>query len=973
MDIGKFISYLKHLGFSEDDVNANLNGYVFSYSALSKSNEQLIDVPLVFYYYLHDDKAFYDIHLEQWNKNELTAFVAVTDSKSYLINAKEKPNYEKPFKKNIAIATFDYGINSPDFDKEKLFAISKDGINSSYYFEFVARNRKVPNEVDKDLLLNLIELKENLCNDKNEKIIHLLILRCLFIKYLEDRLIFPQNYLLNILSKKSPEQLVNAFSEVRKINGDLFHRKEFEVNDIRINYINELKKFFESDYRSEQFQLFPYQFDKIPVQLISHVYEALLKTDHKQDEGIYYTPGFIVNFMLSQAFMKKLQEKKGSTLLDPACGSGSFLVEAFKMIIAALPQKPSFQEKVDILRHQLFGIDLDEQALQIAAFSLYLTLLEDEDPSFIKDKIKTSSPILPNLIGFNLICSNALTDNPFVAWGDRSQKFDCVITNPPWGSIPNDSNEENIKTKEAIGIKGKEGSIPLYKYVSDFQRSQAFLLRMQVWGDDQTYYAAIVNNSIFLNDKATAFRKDFLNNYCLDFFYELSALNKILFHKRSIGKVKNKTVTIGANEPSAVLLFKGKNNSCDELKYISPKLTQFSEAFEVIHFSQKDIKSVRQEELMNEDILWKIFVNGDWQDYQLIKQKSFIKDKVTIECRSGFQPHSGTKPLGKPKNRNIIDQSDFVRYQIKNKLNKFNWNQNLRRKPLDDSIFTGTRILVACEPYKYDEIKLRGIRVKNDLIFKDAVLSIKIKKSNKIITNLAPYLAIINSSFIGYYLYKTSTQWGKGKSRNTLRNSEIESLPIPQINSKDPKAIRLKSLVTHIEKWKSLNKDVALIEKEIDEIIFDLYGLLEYEKEIIREFFQINVERENDGAYKDDFQNYVNKFREVFKFVIKDGLELNAQYFKSNIGAAVRFEIVGKDRFIKAADDSKIDLLYLVKKNQLQDTFVSKMLNEEKIKIYEKECFYIVKSHSFKDWTLRQAINDANEEIGLIMKDALSK
>ena len=49
------------------------------------------------------------------------------------------------------------------------------------------------------------------------------------------------------------------------------------------------------------------------------------------------------------------------------------------------------------------------------------------------------------------------------------------------------------------------------------------------------------------------------------------------------------------------------------------------------------------------------------------------------------------------------------------------------------------------------------------------------------------------------------------------------------------------------------------------------------------------------------------------------------------------------------------------------------MLSEEKIKIYEDGCFYLVKSNYFKDWTVRQAINDANEEIGLIMKDALSK
>ncbi len=973
MNIENFILFLKHLGFSEAEIAANLKGYIFSYSFLSKSKEQIIDVPPIFYYYFKDEKSFYDIHLEQWNKNELTAFIAVTDSNSYLINAKEKPDSNNPFKKSVVITNFGYGVNSTAYDKEKLYTISKESIDSSYFFEFVAKNKKNSNEVDKDLLLNLIALKENLSNSKNEKVIHLLILRCLFIKYLEDRLIFPKNFLLNILDEKSPERLIKAFSEVRKINGDLFHKNEFDKSEIKVKYIVELKKFFESDYLTQQFQLFPYQFDKIPVQLISHIYEALLKTDHKKKEGIYYTPSFIVKFMLSQSFGKILRENESSTLFDPACGSGSFLVEAFKMIVSNLSQKPSFEEKTNILRRQLFGIDLDEQALQIAAFSLYLTLLENEDPEFIKEKIRTSSPILPNLIGFNLMCSNALIDDPFIAWGGRTQKFDCVITNPPWGSVPDDTNEENIKTKQALGIKGKDGSIPLYRNVSDLQRSQAFLLRIQNWGYERTCYAAIVNNSIFLNDKASKFRNDFLDNYCLDSFYELSSLNKILFHKKDIGKINGKVITIGANEPAVVLLFRGKTNYCNELKYISPKLTKFSEAFKVIHFSQKDIKVVQQEDLINEDVLWRIFVNGDWQDYQLIKSKSLIQNDIKITCRSGFQPQLKMKPLGKSNNKLIIEPSDFVRYLVKNKLKSFNWNQNLRRKP-DLKIFQEDRLLVPTRPLLSDKIKFRGILVKKEVVHKDNILSIKIQKCGSLIKDYIPYLAVLNSSFIGYYFYNISSQWGKGEEkRSTLRNIDIEKLPFPAIDYSDNRVKEITHLVRKIESEGKKNKDIDQLEKLIDEIVFDLYGLLEYEKEIVKEFYQINVARKKDEVTYSDFQNYVDKFREVFQFVLKNKYGLNACCYKSNIGSIVRFEIVERDKFIKNVDNSKIDLLHLVKNNQLQDTFVSKMLNEEKIKIYENGCFYITKSFYFKDWTVRQAINDANEEIGLIMKDTFSK
>lgn len=964
-----FKSYLSSLGYSKNDFEKSLkNNDTFFYN-LKQSKKVNQIIPPVIYFHFKNEDILFKKHLELWNENYQTAFVAVTDNKSYLINAKQKPNDDHPLQRGIVISSFNYGINSAGYEKEKIYPILKEGIDSAYYFDFIAKNLKSTNEVDKDLLLNLISLKNNLENNKNKDKVHLLILRCLFLKYLEDRGIYDKDNLAKILKTQSPSKLLESFNEINKINGDLFHANEISINDIKSGNIEELYRFFTEDYRTGQLSLFPYQFDKIPIQLISNVYEAFLKSDERKNNGVYYTPDFIVKFMLSQTFGEKLKKKKNATILDPACGSGSFLVEAFKMIINSYSKHPSYEKKKEILEAQILGIDLDHKALQISAFSLYLTLLDNEDSEFIKNEIKNRHPILPTLIGKTLIHANSLVDDITFFKSDTNKELDidCVSTNPPWGSINSGNNNENLKTRDAIGSKGKEGANPLYKNVSDYQRSQAFLLRLQYWGDKNTVYCTIVNNSIFLNENAIDFRKDLLENYTLKCFYELSQLNKILFKKRGIGKVSNKIIYMGANEPAAVLIFNKNHKNENNIKYITPYLTDFSETFRIIHYDHNSVKKVQQIDLLKEDILWRIFVHGNWDVYQLIKKVSFNENKIQIECSSGFQPQKSTVSLGQPSYKNLIDQKDFTRYQISSKLEKFNWNQKLRRKP-KYSIFKGKRILLACEPFQSDGLKIRGIRTEREMVFKHSILSVTIYINSQPIKDYAPYLAIFNSSLAGFYLYQISSQWGKGKTRNTLRNKDIESFPMPKINASDIRIKKLTSLVNRIETEKKQGNNVSNLENEIDEIVFDLYDLLDYEKEIIREFYDVNVNRKDDIVKELDLQKYAEKFREVFQFVLEDSLSLKCEYYTSNVGTAVLFTIINSNNLNEKNKKRRIDLLHVVKRNQLQKTYLSRILNEDKIKIYEENSFYIIKGKYYKDWTIWQAIKDANEEIEKIVR-----
>jgi hypothetical protein len=960
MSINRFANFLNALGYPKEILDTGLKEKIFTYQ-VDVNDPEITDFPSqrldLHYVYTPTEKSIFETHSNFWNQNNVNAFVAVSDKNCYIINAREKPDDTNPLSKGITIKSFDYGINPEGFEKHKLEEISKEAVDSTYFFDFVIKNQKAGHEVDKDLLLNLIALRNDLEQEGNDKIAYLLILKCLFIKYLEDRGIYPQNYLLEILRTGLPGELLNAFKEIRKINGDLFKPGKIDEIAITPGYMKKLSRFFSCDYQSKQRKLFPYRFNKIPVQLISNVYEAFLKSEEKRGKGIYYTPSFIVDFILSHTLREKLKQNPRAAVLDPACGSGAFLVESFKMIIGALPHKPDFKEKQEIMETQLWGIDRDENSLQIAAFSLYLVLLETESHEYIRDQIQNAHPILPSLIGKTLLKGNALVDDELFS----GKIFDCIIANPPWGSVPKDEDPGNIEERKAIGASGTK---PEYANVSDYERSQAFLLRAGQWGDIETIFAMVVKNSIFLNENAAAFRKELLGKYSLSYFYELSNLDKILFKKRSIGKIDNQEIEIGSTEPCATVIFGKSQDKTGALNYISPKLTGFSEKFQIIHFSQKDVNRVMQTNLVEDDLNWRVLAKGSMDDYKLIKKISQRNNKLKITCSRGFEPQKNMRATKtKPWNRILIKSQDFDRYYVKKRLSTYNWNLERRRNG-DENLFNGDRILIAYLPVPRDRLRLRCIFTDEEMVFRDDILGFKLEG----IKNYLPYLGILNSSLAGYYLFKISSQWGVCNiKQQTIRIYDLKSFPFPDTDTCFPELIEL---VNQVIDLKNNGKDSSELEKKIDELVFDLYGLLEFEKEIIREFYQINVERRKDVVKENDIHNYVNRFRQNFKLVLDPVYDLNAFYYLSHhIGAAVCFQIVKKEDFIPGIARKEIKILNIVKKSQLQQSFTARVINEDKVKIYDENKFYIIKSNYFKDWTARQAIRDANEEIGLLFKN----
>jgi hypothetical protein len=150
--------------------------------------------------------------------------------------------------------------------------------------------------------------------------------------------------------------------------------------------------------------------------------------------------------------------------------------------------------------------------------------------------------------------------------------------------------------------------------------------------------------------------------------------------------------------------------------------------------------------------------------------------------------------------------------------------------------------------------------------------------------------------------------------------------------------------------------------------VFDLYGLLTYEKAIIKEFYDINVHRKNDSVRNLDIIAYFEKFKQVFELALSNSVSLKATYkISPNLGAYLCFRLVdniaNQEPAIQVSNISDDEVFHAIKAEQLENTFNSNRLNEMTTKVYQEERFFIIKSNYFKDWTINQAIKDANAEI----------
>ena len=314
------------------------------------------------------------------------------------------------------------------------------------------QNRKLANQkasAHSSLIQAIVEVDDELEGSENPVLRRLLLLTVL-IKYLEDRRVFPTSgwfgrfhkgarSFFDVLKSDEPESVLRLLSTLEdRFNGDVFELPFETGRTLNKSTLRKFAKLVEARTLKQQRYLWEqYSFEHLPVEVISNLYQRFVHGD-----TAVYTPPFLAALLLD--FAMPYERLTGNErVLDPACGSGVFLVGAFRRLVNVWRsqhgwRRPTVKTLKRILNHSVFGIELDPGALDLTAFSLALAVCDALKPNVIWNELQ-----------FDPLRGTNLLEGDFFDWVIASMEnkskgigvFDVVIGNPPFESQLTESGD----------------------------------------------------------------------------------------------------------------------------------------------------------------------------------------------------------------------------------------------------------------------------------------------------------------------------------------------------------------------------------------------------------------------------------------------------------------------------------------------------------------------------------------------------
>jgi hypothetical protein len=344
-------------------------------------------------------------------------------------------------------------------DARALFGLQARQLRSSVFWR--EHSIDVSGRVDQVILSGLSDLSHNLIkgigvqNILSHTAANGLIGKLLYLYFLADRGIINQDWLsahghkdieLNnpsaSWSKRAFWKLLDDLDSI--FNGSIFPLSAEDRSQIDITHIDLTKsilKFNAKAYANGALQLSFIDVDLsvLRVETLSAVYEQFLenvRSGERRKVGAFYTPPFLVDLVLD-CVEEEQPLKDGVTVLDPTAGSGVFLVGSYRRILeharAQSPTPLTLEQVRGLLVRNIFGVERNQDACNVTAFSLYLTMLDYVTPRDLGVVAAGKDPrkLFPSLIGTNLFAED------FFSGSIRSAlpPICCVVGNPPWQTV----------------------------------------------------------------------------------------------------------------------------------------------------------------------------------------------------------------------------------------------------------------------------------------------------------------------------------------------------------------------------------------------------------------------------------------------------------------------------------------------------------------------------------------------------------
>jgi len=681
-------------------------------------------------------------------------------------------------------------------------------------------------------------------------------------------------------------------------------------------------------------------------------------------------------------------------ILDPACGSGVFLVDAFRRLVwekkVTLGRKLSHDDILEILLNQIYGVDVESGAVEVTAFSLYLALLElDESfnnpedvkfPTLIYDPKKWDEDYPPTLYKQD-ICNTEHIFNenePF-----KNTNFDLIVGNLPWTKLRKDTAprdpEDPTSGKQWILEYCNEKKI--YRNHPD----QAIMIRVKDFAKADTKIAFIISSRIFYQQKKASgvfWLNSFLKKNSVELVFNLSDLSdsKILFGDKREGGGKS-------GMPASIIIYKPhppEINSC--ITYICPKWYPGIKRRENIIIHPPDIQTISNNLLIENPHLWKIAFRGAQRDFELIqKLHKFTLKTVLSEIRIPDNHYSKGYDQGSKYTENDfpeyfslpnLEEDKNFRYFINSDiLPIFSYKQLGRKRSVE--LFRGP-LLIFRRSLKENETRV-GV-TPDDTIFSNMFVGVSFYDKDERIAHRIN--AVLNTKLGLYFafLLGDSFAW----HFKLIEQKDWLNIPLPKsiLDLNDNRWDHVIAIEnTLCESWKSASlSEVKNLENDLFNCVCDLYDLNENERIIVGDTLNYTLDhflnrrksplRSTQHPTLDKLQKYADRLcKQLNGMLALEGKKLIYQLYEiegdNSSLTVVEFEQISKTtakvtkpKKVGELEDALIDLSQNIKREIVGGIYA--LIHP---RVYDRERLYVIKPSEERFWSESAALNDADEII----------
>lgn len=406
----------------------------------------------------HNKDAIFQAKRYAYSSNGKAPIVILTDFEEFRVfNVLTAPHYDNPDEHLLKNYCFKYDEYIQNWDL-LWETFSKEAIENNSLQNIIGTVTKNTRTMDREFLdqitkwreilaKNIAIRNESLSVDEINEAVQRILDRLIFIRNLEDREIEPADTLFSIASTKTNilNKLTDLFHRLNNVYNGLLFKPHFSENIIIDDKVL-------CDIIKEMcYPISPFQFDIIEPEILGRIYEKFLgskirlteshrakveeKIEVRKAGGVYYTPEYIVEYIVKNTVGEKIEgltpkEIENIKILDPACGSGSFLLGAYSYLLNYHQRwyeehkdekeykdewyksnngeiKIRLEKRANILKNNIYGVDIDKEATEVATMSLYLKMLDDGFDKGQRDLFFVKGAVLPDM-SRNIKCGNSL-------------------------------------------------------------------------------------------------------------------------------------------------------------------------------------------------------------------------------------------------------------------------------------------------------------------------------------------------------------------------------------------------------------------------------------------------------------------------------------------------------------------------------------------------------------------------------------